>query len=504
MIGTHTDITESKKKAEREQELVAANERFKAEQQLNEFVSHEVRNPLAAAVSSIQFLEQELGQSARAEIPRDALEEDIHIVAHSLDYIHQLLTSMLDLNKFLERGGVQLHPRPAMLRRDLTEQVYHMYKHRAGSLQFSIQTWWQDHSGKLQLLNGGQDQRMNVDIVRLKQILINIVSNAIKFTQAGFVRVQVGRFNVQEPDKLTIIVEDSGAGIPEDKRSLLFQKYVQLSTQIQGSGIGLALTKQLVEAMQGSVKIDESYQSGLPGHPGARFVVEVEAPMIENDTASQTYEMETVTSQEKRQSDSATLPGFSSNPAPTKRCRDDDDMMSPKRAGESALDASLIASLSQAHRNREEESRRRGSSCERQNAKAKLIPENLRVLVVDDDMIIRKLLKRRLANIDPTMVVETAESGEIAIEMIRNSSNKYDLVLMDHFMPLCGGVLTGEETIRIIRPHVEGVIAGSSGNDMRKEHTTAGADLFWLKPVPKDDVILDDLTEAFKAKAQSS
>jgi CheY-like chemotaxis protein len=78
------------------------------------------------------------------------------------------------------------------------------------------------------------------------------------------------------------------------------------------------------------------------------------------------------------------------------------------------------------------------------------------------------------------------------------NAKEYDLVLMDHFMPLCGGELTGEETIPVIRPFIKGIIAGSSGNDMRKEHTAAGADLFWLKPVPKDDNLLEDLREAFR------
>jgi PAS domain S-box-containing protein len=501
MIGTHTDITESKRKAEREQELISANERFKAEQQLNEFVSHEVRNPLAAAVSSIQFLEQELGDSTRSHFPRDSLEEDVHIIAHSLEYIHQLLTSMLDLNKFLEKGGVQLNSRPALLRRDFTEPVYQLYKHRASKLQFSIQSWWQDHGGKLQVIPEGHDQRMNIDIVRLKQILINIVSNAIKFTQEGFVRVQVGRFDPDDPERLTIIVEDSGPGIPKDKRNLLFEKYVQLSTQIQGSGIGLALTKQLVEAMHGSIIIDENYQSGLPGHPGTRFVVDLVAPVVENETSSQSDEMDTVTSQEKRQNHSPSPHGSIANPSPAKRCRRDAKSAQTEK-GESTLDTSLKASIIHAHRNRAEESRQqRHENPSRKSGCTRDLPENLRVLIVDDDMIIRKLLSRRLLNIDPTMTVETAESGEIAIEMIKDPSKKYDLVLMDHFMPLCGGVLTGEETIRIIRPHVEGVIAGSSGNDMSKEHTRAGADLFWLKPVPKDDILVDDLKEAFKEKS---
>lgn len=179
MIGTHTDITESKRKAEREQELISANERFKAEQELNEFVSHEVRNPLAAAISSIQFVEQELAGTGKAYVPSDALQEDVAIIGHSLEYIHQLLTSMLDLNKFLEKGGVKLNPRPLLLRRDFTAPVYNLYKHRASRLQFTIQTWWRDESGMLQLIPEGHDQRMNADLVRLKQILINIVSNQL-------------------------------------------------------------------------------------------------------------------------------------------------------------------------------------------------------------------------------------------------------------------------------------------------------------------------------------
>lgn len=271
--------------------------------------------------------------------------------------------------------------------------------------------------------------------------------------------------------------------IPDlDKRNLLFEKYVQLSTQIQGSGIGLALTKQLVEAMQGSIKIDESYHSGIPGHPGTRFVVDLVAPLVEIDVSS--HDTEPVTAQEKRQCFSPASHGSIIDPSPAKRFRHDESTP-PVKDRESALDNSLKASINELHRHHEDESRRRGASCERRNCKSRYIPENLRVLVVDDDMIIRNLLKRRLTNIDPTMTVETAESGKIAIEKIKDPSKKYDLVLMDHFMPLCGGVLTGEETIRIIRPHVKGVIEGSSGNDMSKEHTKAGADLFWLKPFPR-------------------
>eukprot|EP00977_Amphora_coffeiformis_P018616 scaffold6610_cov163-Amphora_coffeaeformis.AAC.10 len=97
MVGTHTDITEMKHKQQQEQEFRLANEklvqereRFAAEKELQEFMGHEIRNPLAAAISVTQFIRDELGAVPHVSA---SLQSDAHVVASSLDYIYQLITS---------------------------------------------------------------------------------------------------------------------------------------------------------------------------------------------------------------------------------------------------------------------------------------------------------------------------------------------------------------------------------------------------------------------------
>ena len=556
--------------------LLRVEERFKAEKQLNEFVAHEVRNPLAAAISASGFIKDTVGGRDLLQLlPSDiqeSLDEDIVTVVDSLEYIHQLLTSMLDLNKFLEQGA-SLVPRPALLKRDIVDPVFSLYKRRANKLIVTTEVWLRNpKDGLLHNImsksdnnnsrdkndgsnsNSGSDQRISVDVVRLKQILINLISNSIKFTKEGFVRVQVGRFDADKPSNLTISVEDSGPGIPKDKHELLFKKYVQLSTQVQGSGIGLALTRQLVSAMNGTIDVDEQYQSGIPGMPGTRFVVHIHAPTVnasDSAPASSTTRSTSPTSNANSQTDQISqlihlnengnrtesnrngnlqtmTTSFSSKQADTNRIQEEEH-------GSNAVNQSRQTygrdrdSFSESETYSVEEvidicnlSRRgtyenvdnnndvsggggTGPGANGNCRQSEFRTTNLRVLIVDDDRIIRKLLTRRLQNIDKTMIIETAESGEIAIQKITGANlEKYDLVLMDHFMPLCGGKLTGEETIKVIRPFVDGIIAGSSGNDMSREHAAAGADLFWLKPVPKGNVLLDDLREAFKVNSCTS
>jgi PAS domain S-box-containing protein len=431
--------------------LVQERERFSAEKQLNEVVSHEVRNPLAAAMSATQFIKDELKATDGAVITeesKDSLVSDADLVASSLDYIQELLTNMLDLNQFKE-NGITLVPRVVQLKLDIVQPVHNMYSHRMDNLQFSCEA--------------PEEQRIRVDVLRFKQIIVNLTSNAVKFTKEGFVRVKVGRLDLFDPDLLCIFIEDSGPGVPDEKRKLLFERYVQLSKQVQGSGIGLCLTRHLVEAMGGIIEIDNSYNSGVKGSPGTRFVVKIPAPKIEDN---------------KLQKDAS---------------------MQPEASLEASIDKTQLTKLKNGAATPESNTKNFQAPTNQDS-----IPSNLNVLIVDDDRIIRKLLTRRLQKIDKTMNVETAESGEKAIEMITGPNSKdYGLVLMDHFMPLCGGELTGEETIGIIRPHVKGIIAGSSGNDMSKEHVAAGADLFWLKPVPKDHTVLEDLREAFHLKGSA-
>ncbi len=110
-----------------------------------------------------------------------------------------------------------------------------------------------------------------VDALRLKQVMINLVKNAIKFVPSGFVRIGARRTGVEAVE---LWCEDSGPGIPEGKEQGLFDQYAQLNSHDQGTGIGLALCRLLTEQMGGTIGVDPTYRNDGPqGGRGARFLL---------------------------------------------------------------------------------------------------------------------------------------------------------------------------------------------------------------------------------------
>ncbi|WJH35582.1 ATP-binding protein [Paenibacillus sp. CC-CFT747] len=134
---------------------------------------------------------------------------------------------------------------------------------------------------------------------RLRQILVNLVGNAVKFTEEGRIEVQARSRFVPERDQvlLEIAVEDTGIGIPADKHDLLFQSFSQLSPVINrkygGTGLGLAICKKLVELMGGSIGVESREHEGSTFSfvvpltpPGKEFAAAALHPAIETDVAA--------------------------------------------------------------------------------------------------------------------------------------------------------------------------------------------------------------------------
>jgi CheY-like chemotaxis protein len=110
-------------------------------------------------------------------------------------------------------------------------------------------------------------------------------------------------------------------------------------------------------------------------------------------------------------------------------------------------------------------------------------------LIVDDDQVGRKLFRRRFSRIFPDGRIDEVESGEEAIEKVTKEGIIYDAIFMDHFMAV--KKMNGAETIRELRKHnVDSLIIGVSGNSKEDEHVSAGADFFFQKPLPPDDILL--------------
>ena len=131
-----------------------------------------------------------------------------------------------------------------------------------------------------------------------------------------------------------------------------------------------------------------------------------------------------------------------------------------------------------------------------------MIEEALTFLIVDDIKMNRLMLKRRIQKgICPNCKVTEAPTGEVALEICENE--KFDVVIVDHYMEEAGGVMVGTDVVYAMRRmKIDSIIIGCSGNDMSDEFTQAGADWVWQKPMPSNSSIITHLREALTKKRQ--
>jgi len=220
-------------------------------------MSHEIRTPLTGVVGFAGLLQGMTG------LPTEAQRYAARIAA-SAEALMVVVNDVLDFSK-LEAGQMELDPHPFDLGA-LVETVADLYRDRAADkgLQLNIAP----HSAAPVLL---------ADSARLRQVLLNLVGNAIKFTDAGQVGIAAGYD--ANAGRLRIAVSDTGIGIPPDQASHLFQRFSQLdasSTRAHGgTGLGLAICKSLVEMMHGEIGLESA-----PGQ-GSTFWFEVPAPVAE-------------------------------------------------------------------------------------------------------------------------------------------------------------------------------------------------------------------------------
>jgi signal transduction histidine kinase len=208
-------------------------------------MSHELRTPLNSIIGfSDMLLTQEIGPLS--EMQRDFLET----VARNGRHLLQLISELLDLSK-IEAGHLQLTLEPIDLRDLLHEAVD------------SVRAQTEKRNHRLDLDVPGDPLSVTADHVRVRQVLLNLLSNAIKFTpDGGLVRLS-GR---SESDGVRVEVADTGIGITPADQEKLFREFVQLdpsaSRHYEGTGLGLALCKRLVELHGGRIGVDSDHGRG--------------------------------------------------------------------------------------------------------------------------------------------------------------------------------------------------------------------------------------------------
>lgn len=249
MYSTARDITELKKL---EQELLDSRELAdKANAAKSDFLahmSHELRTPMNSILGMTRLLYED----------EDVSEEHrnmIGIAYRSADNLLDILNDILDLSK-IEAGELTL------------ESISFFLPDFVGNVMETMLPISSQKGVRLSCnYKGDEIPYLIGDPVRVGRILMNLVSNAVKFTDKGFVDVEISGRNIDENNvEITLRVTDTGIGIPENKLKLIFDKFTQAdeatTRRFGGTGLGLSITKQLVEKMGGTIAVKSATGKG--------------------------------------------------------------------------------------------------------------------------------------------------------------------------------------------------------------------------------------------------
>jgi PAS domain S-box-containing protein len=247
LIGSTTDITELK---QREAELREARQRaVLADRAKSEFLAnmnHEIRTPMNGVLGMAELL-------AKSDLdPKQKTFTDI--IVKSGNTLLTIINDILDFSK-IDAGQLVLDPAPFNLP-EAIEDVATLMSTRAKEKDLEL----------IVRVEPGLESLFVGDVGRVRQIVTNLLGNAVKFTDEGYVLVDVTGERGPTGTKLTISVTDTGIGIPQDKLKLVFEKFSQVDTSStrrhEGTGLGLAITSRLVELMGGEIGVDSAEGRG--------------------------------------------------------------------------------------------------------------------------------------------------------------------------------------------------------------------------------------------------
>lgn len=415
VLASIVDITERKQMEKLRRDIEVAERENQVRSRILATMSHEIRTPLTGLMGTIELI------AMIPHMPEEATEL-FKTTQLCSDSLMSIINDILDFSK-LEAGKTQAESIPFQIQCILLD-VHSIVSTKLRSTQLS----WSVN------IDPTVPETVIGDKVHLRQAILNLVSNAIKFTKQGGVKISVSLLksspepftssNIYGCDgaRLKIHVEDSGIGIPDAIKPRLFQPFVQGDTSVTrtsgGTGLGLAITARLAKLMGGTISVAKAPETG-----GSIFTLEVlvKIPLVDkmamHSTSIQKVSEKVITNK---------APVFKSKP-------------------------SHISN---------------------------------RILLAEDDLICQKIMVALLSKLGYHDVVTCKNGQEVLDTLLSNQSNKsFDVILMDCEMPLLDGFAT---TVEIRRRNIDIPIIAITANSMvedRERCLRHGMNDYMAKPV---------------------